>query len=317
MNTSFAIQRLIEVCRRQHKSLATERVYSLWLRDYCRFMVSVDPTLTSEKKVERFLTMLAQKRDVSASTQSQAFCALLFFYKCVLEKPLKNVDALRATRPDRIRYCPPRSEVMKLLPMVPNVGGYPTNLVTRLLYGCGLRVGEPIALRIKDVDLEKGKLSILGAKGGKDRVVALPCSLVEEIRQQMDFVRAIWRRDVLAKIPICLPHQLAKKYPVYQFSWPWAWLFPMQNPRHHPRTGEIVRWHLLACNVQRAVKTAADKLGVPVTPHSLRHSYASDCIANGTNIKALQSAMGHSNSDTTMQYVHADALGVKSPLEFS
>ena len=165
--------------------------------------------------------------------------------------------------------------------------------------------------------MEKGKLSILGAKGGKDRVVALPCSLVEEIRQQMDFVRAIWRRDVLAKIPICLPHQLAKKYPVYQFSWPWAWLFPMQNPRHHPRTGEIVRWHLLACNVQRAVKTAADKLGVPVTPHSLRHSYASDCIANGTNIKALQSAMGHSNSDTTMQYVHADALGVKSPLEFS
>ncbi len=173
MNSLIANQRLIEVCRRQHKSISTERVYSLWLRDYCRFMASLDPTLPSENKVEKFLTMLAQKRDVSASTQSQAFCALLFFYKDVLGRPLKNVDALRATRPDRIRYCPPRQEVMKLLSAVPNVGGYPTNLVTRLLYGCGLRVGEPISLRIKDVDLENGKLSIIGAKGGKDRMVAI------------------------------------------------------------------------------------------------------------------------------------------------
>lgn len=262
-----------------------------------------------------FLTHLAKDRDVSASTQNNAFQSLMFFYKDVLHKPLKDVDALRATRPDRIRYSPTASEVGQLLPAVKNVGGYPVNLVVRLLYGCGLRVNEPLGLRIKDVDIANSRLFILGAKGGKDRVVRLPCSLATEIQQQMDYARVIWKRDQLARIPLELPHQLAKKYPSYQFSFQWEWLFPGHFPCRHPRTGETVRWHMLACNVQRAVKAAGDNLGLTITPHCLRHSYASECINRGTNIKALQEAMGHKDSDTTMKYVHADALSVKSPLE--
>lgn len=260
--------------------------------------------------------MLARERDVSASTQSQAFNAICFFYKDCLGSPLKDVDALRATRPDRVRYAPTVAEVNRLLPLVRNVGNYPTNLITRMLYGMGLRVSEPLNVRIKDLDLANSKLFIIGGKGRKDRVVRLPCSLVVELQHQVDYARAIWRRDSIAKIPITLPHQLAKKYPQYQFAWSWAWLFPSHQPCRHPRTGGIVRWHVLECNVQRAVREASQKLGFTITPHCLRHSYATHCVERGTNIKALQSAMGHVDSNTTLGYVHAEALSVKSPLDF-
>lgn len=315
MNTESAIQRLIKVCRRQHKALSTERVYALWLRDYCRFITTLDAALPSERKMEAYLTMLARKRDVSASTQNQAFNAILFFYRRVLGQELNGIDGLRATRPDRVRYAPTREEVMKLLPMVRNAGGYPTNLITRMLYGCGLRVSEPLALRVKDLDLANSQVRIIEAKNRKDRVVRLPCSIAEELRQQLDFARAIWKHDVAARTPVVLPHQLARKYPAYQFAWSWAWVFPMRNACRHPRTGEWVRWHVLPCNVQRAVQEAAQKLELPVTPHCLRHAYATHCLNRGVNIKALSKAMGHAQIETTAGYCHAEALSVPSPLE--
>ena len=315
MNSSTAIQRLIDVARRQHKSIATERTYAGWLRRYCSFIQHVDPSLSSEKKTETFLTDLARRLDVSASTQSQAFHSILFFYKDVLSQPLQNVNALRATRPDQIRYAPSVEEVRQLLPLVRDVAGYPVNLIVRMLYGCGLRVNEPLNLRIKDVDLGNSRIVLHGAKGGKDRMVALPCSLTDEIRAQMDYARAIWKRDVSAKIPITLPHQLARKYPAYQFAWPWAWLFPSHHPCRHPRTGETVRWHVLDVNVQRAVREASQKLGLTITPHCLRHSYATHCLDRGTNMKALSEAMGHAQIETTSRYCHAEALSVKSPLD--
>jgi integrase len=204
-----------------------------------------------------------------------------------------------------------------LFPLVRNVGGYPINLIVRMLYGCGLRVTEPLGVRIKDIDLANSKLFIMGGKGRKDRVVRIPCSLSVELRAQMDFARAIWRRDSTARIPVALPHQLAKKYPAYQFAWSWAWLFPSHRPCKHPRTGETVRWHVLECNVQRAVREASQKLGLTITPHCLRHSYATDCLDRGTNVKALQAAMGHVNAETTLGYCHAEAMSVASPLDAS
>lgn len=259
--------------------------------------------------------MLALKREVSASTQNQAFNAVLFFYKDVLGQPLQKVDALRATRPDRIRYAPTREEVLRLLPLVENQGGYPINLIVRLLYGCGLRVNEPLNLRIKDLDVANSRLFILSAKGGKDRVVRLPCSLALEIEQQLDFARAVWQRDQTAQVPVVLPNRLAAKYPAWQFAWKWAWLFPSHHPCRHPRTQAWVRWHVLDCNVQRAVREASRQLGLTLTPHNLRHAYATHCLDQGTNLKALQEAMGHKCIETTMGYCHAEALSVKSPLE--
>lgn len=316
MTTEDAVQRLVEVCRRQHKSLSTERVYSHWLRDYCRFVPSVDPSLTSERKMEAWLTMLARKRDCSASTQNQAFNAVLFFYHKVLGQELKNIDGLRATRPDRIRYSPTVDEVRRLLPLVGDVGGYPTRLITQMLYGCGMRVSEPLNLRVKDLDLANSQVRIIEAKNRKDRVVKLPCSIMEELRAQLDYAKAIWKRDAEAKLPVVLPHQLARKYPAYQFSWSWAWVFPMRNACRHPRTGEWVRWHVLPCNVQRAVQKAAQELQLPITPHCLRHAYATHSLNRGVNIKALSEAMGHAQIETTAGYCHAEALSVPSPLEF-
>jgi site-specific recombinase XerD len=176
-------------------------------------------------------------------------------------------------------------------------------------------VTEPLNLRIKDVDLENGRLLMRGAKGGKDRVVALPCSLSEEIRSQFDYARAVWTRDVAAKIPLEIPGQLAKKYPEYRFAWPWAWLFPQRHPCIHPRTGELVRYRMHEANVQQGVKEARRKLGIMVLPHELRHAYATHCLDRGTNLKALQEAMGHKQIETTIGYCHAEALSVKSPLE--
>lgn len=310
-----AIERARAVIRRQHKAIATEQTYLHWLARYIRALRHLPAELSSEQKMERFLTELALKQNVSASTQNQAFNAILFFYKDVLGVELKNIQALRATRPAQLRHAPTVEETRRLIAAIRDVGGYPVNLIVRLLYGCGLRVTEPLNLRIKDVDLANGRLFLKGAKGGKDRVVALPCSLTEEIRSQMDYARAVWKRDGQARIPLEIPGQLARKYPEYKFAWPWAWLFPQRHPCKHPRTGEWVRYRMHEANVQQAVKEARRKLGVMILPHELRHAYATHCLERGVNLKALKEAMGHAQIETTIGYCHADALSVPSPLE--
>lgn len=272
-------------------------------------------TLTSEEKLERFLTDLACKRSISASSQNQAFNAVLYFYKDVLGRPLQGVDAMRATRPARMRTAPSVTDTQALLKTIRDVGGHPTNLVANLLYGCGLRVSEPLNLRIKDVDIQRCRLGIRGAKGGKDRVVALPATLVPEIAHQVNVAHATWLRDRQNGIPVMLPEGLAKKYPEFQFTWKWAWLFPAHSVCRHPRTGLIVRYRMHEANVQRAVKHARRQLGICVLPHELRHGYATHCLERGANPRAIQEAMGHASLETTMGYLHAESLSVRSPLE--
>jgi len=315
MTATQAIERTREVIRRQHKALSTEHSYIHWLRRYMNALPHMPPELSSEKKLEHFLTSLARVHDVSASTQNQAFNALLFFYQHVLGQPLGNIHSLRATRPTHERHAPTVSETQALLQSIRNYGGYPTNLVARLLYGCGLRVCEPLNLRIKDIDLERRCLWIRGAKGGKDRAVTLPNSLIPELTQQIQLARITWQRDRQDRIPLILPHRLARKYPEYQFSWGWAWLFPAHQPCRDPRSGTIVRYRMHEANVQRAVRYAARKLEICVLPHELRHAFASHCLYRGANPRAIQQAMGHASLETTMGYLHAEALSVTSPLD--
>ncbi len=315
MTRKEAINKTISVIRRQHKSLATERTYVHWLQRYITAIAQMPNSLASEQKMERFLSELATKFDVSASTQNQAFNAILFFYRDVIGVELKNIQALRATRPDQVRLAPSVQDTIKLLTEVKDSAGYPSNLVVHLLYGCGLRVSEAVSLRVKDLQFEDSKLFIMGGKGHKDRVVRLPCSITLRLQEQLNFARAIWQRDVQAKLPIQLPHQLAKKYPEMQFAWQWAWVFPLRHPCQDPRDGRWVRWHMLTDTVQRAVKLARRELGIMVVPHQLRHAYATHSLDRGTNIKALQEAMGHVNIETTSGYCHATALSVASPLD--
>jgi integron integrase len=315
MNLPLAIERLRDVLRRQHMALATESTYVHWLRQYITALQTMSATLSSEQKLELFLTNLARHRDLSASSQNQALNAVLYFYKEVLRQPLQRVDALRAKRPARLRHAPTVAETQALLQTIRDRADYPTNLIARLIYGCGLRVTEPLNLRIKDVNLEQSCLFLVGAKGGKDRVVALPKSLVPEIVQQMKFAQAVWLRDKQNQIPVTLPHQLALKYPDYRFAWPWGWLFPSHNTCFHPSTQCEVRYRMHEANLQRAVRDARRKLGISVMPHELRHGYATNSMENGVNPRAIQKAMGHSSLETTMGYLHAESLSVNSPLE--
>jgi site-specific recombinase XerD len=239
MNTSQAISGLRAVMRRQHKALSTEQSYIGWLRRYMTTLREMPEGLSSEKKLERFLTDLARRRSVSASTQNQALNAILFFYKAVLGQAIGNIDALRAQRPVHERHAPTVSDTRLLLQTIQNEGGYPTNLVARMLYGCGLRVTEPLNLRIKDLNLERRSLCIRGAKGGNDRVVPLPATLLPELTQQMHNARSVWQHDKQNRTPLMLPHRLTRKYPEYRCNWGWAWLFPARYTCLDPITGTI------------------------------------------------------------------------------
>ncbi len=147
------------------------------------------------------------------------------------------------------------------------------------------------------------------------RVVPLPAFLIPELTQQMQFAKSIWLCDKQNRTPLMLPHRLVRKYPEYQFAWGWAWLFPAHSPCPDPYSGTIVRFRMHEANVQRAVKKARRKLGISVLPHELRHGYATHCLERGSNPRAIQQAMGHKSLETTMGYLHAESMSVRSPLE--
>lgn len=316
MNEEKALCKLVEVLRRAHYGLSTERCYVGWVRRYVGWLRKVRPVGSSEEKFAGWLTMLA-KEGVSASTQNQAFNAVVFFYRHVLEAPLGNVKALRARRGARERTAPTRGQVRELLRLVEDVHGYPTRLIVFLLYGCGLRVSEPLNLRIKDLDFENGAIMVREGKRNKDRVVRMPRTLMRPLWDQVQRARLVWQADRAAGVPVPLPGLLARKYPRAPFSWQWFWLFPSAKPCRHPRTGETVRWRVHEANVQKAVRFAAQKLdfdGV-ITPHNLRHSYATHLLDAGVKMTAVAEAMGHESIETTAGYDHSEPLSVPSPMD--
>lgn len=315
MTPSDAQSRFRDAIRRRHLAWSTEQSYLTWLRRYMAWLRHA-PEGDSTAKVSAFLTHLAHE-DLSASTQNQALQALLMFYRHVVGSELGRVDALRAKRPVRIRYCPSREDVQTLLSAVQDQGGYPTRLIAHMLYGCGLRVSEPLNIRLKDLDLANSRLTIRDGKGAKDRVVPFPCCLAEPLRRQAALAEARWEQDAAVGIPVPLPYQLARKYPRLAFSKSWAWMFPAHSTCRHPRTGETVRYRVLDVNVQRAVRSAVQSadLDPMITPHCLRHAYATHAMRAGAYVRDVQVVMGHASLETTMGYLHAEACRVVSPLE--
>lgn len=310
------VARMQDVAQLRHLAISTEKSYIGWFRRYADWLAANRPDGEPRQKVERFLTELAHG-DISASSQNQAFNALLFFYRDCEGKALGEVNALRAKRTERRRYSPSLDETRTLLAGIRDDGSYPVRLVVRLIYGCGLRVNEPLALRLKDVDLIHSHLTIRDGKGGKDRVVNLPCSLAHSVKAQMEVAAAVAERDRLAGLPVQLPNRLEKKYPRLEFAAEWAFLFPLNAPCRHPRTGRLVRWHMLDQTVQRAMLEATRrlKLNPMISPHSLRHAYATHSMAAGVNVRDIQEAMGHNSLETTMGYLHAEADRVSSPID--
>lgn len=314
MDQAEALDRLRKSIRLKHLAYSTEETYCHWLVQFCRLLNTVPASLTSEQKIEKFLTGLALK-NYSASSQNQAFCAILFFYRYCLCQKLVNINALRAKRGQRIRNAPSREEVKLLLANIKDAGDYPVKLIVSLIYGCGLRVTEPLNLRIRDVLLNEGKLIIRAAKGDKDRILSIPCSLTHKLEIQMRVAKTVWGRDLINKVPLKLPDRIAQKYPDARFSYRWAWLFPSLSPCIDPRSNQTVRWRMLECNIQRAIKQVCNKLNLDIQPHSLRHGYATHLLNNGVNPRSIQLAMGHTSLDTTINYLHGDVLNIKSPLD--
>lgn len=312
------IEDLIAKCRgvmaRQDKAWSTEDQYCGYIRQFLWFAFTQPAGLTSEKKLENWLTLMALEKDCAVSTQNVAFNAVRWFYQDVMGIQLCNVDALRATRPVQVRHAPTVDETFRLLEDVRDVGNYPTNFITRILYQRGLRLCEPLDLRIKDVQYETRKLFIMGGKFRKDRVVNLPESLVLEFQRQMVVARTVFERDVRNQIPLQIPNQIGRKYPEYKFHWQWAWVFPAHRTCRHRRTGETVRYRMHESYVQQAVRESRRRLGILCLPHELRHGHATHLLDRGTNLKALQEEMGHQNIQTTAGYCHADACSVPDPL---
>ena len=303
--------------RLQHKAWKTEESYIPAIRLYIEWVILHGADFADSRgRIQAYLTKEAH-RGVAASTQNVAFNAILYLYEQVRGEKIEGIQALRAKQPKHARTALPRDVTLRLLAGLPNVAGYPTKLVGFMLYGMGLRVSEPLNLRIKDVDLAGSRLTIRGAKGGKDRVVKVPCSVMSQIEGQMKRARVVWEADQVIGMPVEVPGLLARKYKRAPLAWQWAWLFPAHRPCPHPRTGEIVRYRMHECNVQRAFQVSATALGIEgrATPHVMRHCYATHVLEAGANIRDVQEQLGHAHLDTTMIYAHGDGERVRSPLE--
>lgn len=320
MNKTAAVELIRAKIRLKHMAYTTEQAYCGWVARYCDHVAGIPADWTSERKVESFLTGMAQ-RDCSAVTQNQAFNALLFFYNVALGRPLEKVDALRAKRPARMRDCPSREEVAALLTELQDSGDCPAKLIAGLLYGAGLRVTEALELRVKDLRLTESEIVIRDPKHGHDRVVPLPCCLVPALKRQLAVAKSTWERDQVRTPPLALalPELLAKKYPQARFAWAWAWIFPAGSWCTHPRTGEIVRWRLHEAAVQRHFREASARLAkagrplsVPITPHVLRHGFGTHFQGD---IRDLQEILGHKSLETTATYRHPELHRAASPLE--
>ena len=318
----FKSTRLLDQCRELlryvHYSLRTEEAYLGWVKKFIRFHGLRHPRDMAQAEVEQFLTHLAVERRVSVSTHRQALSALLFLYQRVLGVELPWMDALARPVPKkRIPVVLSRDEVQRVLS---HLKGEPL-LLASLLYGGGLRLMEGLRLRVKDVDFEHQTLIVRDAKGGKDRVVMLPVSVVPALKVQLSKSHNLWTKDRAAGLPgVEMPDALAVKYPRAGQSWAWHWVFPQADTSTDPRSGIVRRHHAYDQTFQRAFKLAAQQalIAKPATPHTLRHSFATHLLQSGTDIRTVQELLGHSDVSTTMIYTHvlkAAAGGTASPLD--
>jgi integron integrase len=272
------------------------------------------------REIEEFLTHLAVRDHVAASTQSQALNALVFLYKRVLEIDPGRLDAVRARRPRRLPVVLSREEVRRVLRSVEGCQGL-YSLMAQVMYGSGLRLMECCRLRVKDIDLSRRQLLIREGKGDKDRVVMLPRGLQEGLTRQVDQRREVHERDLARGIAfVPLPHALARKYPGAVKELGWQFVFASDRISQDPITGNWGRHHVHESALQRAVSIAARKAGLRkrATCHTFRHSFATHLLERGVDLRTVQELLGHEDVSTTMIYTHVmthGAAGTTSPLE--
>jgi integron integrase len=303
-----------QVLRVRHYARSTEECYVQWITRFLRFHPRRHPRDMGAAEVEQFLTHLAVHGQVSASTQNQAFHALLFLYQQVLEIDLGRLDAVRARRPKRLPVVLAAAEVAAVLEHVEGANGV-FRVMARLLYGCGLRLLECCQLRVKDVHLARGQIVVRGGKGNKDRVVMLPRSTRADLQWQLDQRGQLHQRDLARGVArVDLPHALERKYPGAAQELGWQFVFASRQMSRCPRTGRLGRHHVYPAALQRAVAVAGRSAGLrhPIHCHTFRHSFATHLVERGVDIRSVQQLLGHESLETTMIYTHVARQGVTS-----
>lgn len=314
--------KLLEQVRRKIRyrqySHRTEKTYVHWIKRFVIFSGKRHPAEMGAPEVEKFLSFLANEKNVAASTQNQALSALLFLYRHVLEIDLPWLTEIdRAKRPKHLPVVMSRNEVRSVLGLMEGSN----HLIASLLYGSGLRLMESLRLRVKDVDFEYQHIVVRDGKGRKDRVTVLPLPLVPALTDQVQRVQLLHQRDIATGFGEAkLPHALAEKYPNASRELAWQFIFPAKGRSRDPHGTKIRRHHKHQSSVQRAVKLAVRAAGLrkPASCHTFRHCFATHLLENGYDIRTVQELLGHADIRTTMIYTHVmkrGAVGVRSPLE--
>jgi len=312
------LDRVRNTLRRRNYALSTEHAYINWIRRFIRFHNLKHPRQMGRAEIEAFLTHLAVDKHVAAATQNQALNAIVFLYKHVLDMPLDfPLESVRARRSKRIPTVLSREEARLVLACMKGT----SLLICQILYGSGLRVGECLRLRVKDVDFKRRQLLIHDTKGRKDRATILPQALIDPLQQHLLRVKRIHEMDLKEGYgSVFLPDALERKYPYAANEWIWQYVFPSHKRSPDPRTGVIRRHHLGPHAVQRAIRRAVKLAGIKkrVTAHTFRHSFATHLLESGHDIRTVQSLLGHKDLRTTMIYTHVLNSGpyaVRSPLD--
>jgi integron integrase len=327
MLANEALKKMRESMMLQRKSRKTIKVYIAWAAKFMAFLQTQPRGSSREDNIIAFLTRLATKDHVAASTQKQALCALVYLYKRALRIDLGDLSEF--TRAAKYQYIPAvfsREEVQRVIDQLEGLG----ELWGKLMYGCGLRLGEVCALRVKDIDLDRRQVSVRQAKGNKDRTVPLPESLVEPLTKHLRRLRPMHEDYARRRVPVSMPDRLDRKYPKAPYEWGWFWVFPAGGPVKQCDThyvdpcwiGKLHHIHDTAVQkrIGRAIRAAgiAKKAGC----HTFRHSFATHWLESAGNaqevaIIRLQRLLGHSSPKTTMIYLHCikQQSDVPSPLD--
>ena len=304
------------VIRVNHYSIRTEKSYWYWIRYFIRFHQMRHPLELGPQEVNAFLSWLATDRQVAAATQNLALNAIVFLYSRVLEQPLGDIgETVRVKRPPRLPVVLTHAEAMNIIERLTQ----PYQLMASLMYGAGLRVVETTRLRIKDLDFDRQIITVRDGKGGKDRTTLLPSWLLEPLRQRTRRIATAWKaQDVFYAAPVSLPFALRRKYPAAPRALEWQWVFPSLSICLD-EDGNSVRHHMHVSSVQRAVKVAvrAASIGKPAGCHTFRHTFATELLRRGSDIRTVQTLLGHADVRTTQIYTHVlgqGFAGVSSPL---
>ncbi len=313
--------RCIAVLRGKQYSIRTEQTYLAWIARFVAHGQFTDVSCLVADKIVPFLEYLAVSRNVAPNTQRVALNALVFFYRHILEIKLEGrLEFRRAKKQQRLPVVLSRGEVGRLLEAVDRA---PYGLMARLLYGSGLRLMECIRLRLCDLDYDYRQIMVRNGKGNKDRVVPMPVSLIDALKEQQKNVAALHAEDIQAGFgEVHLPYALARKYPAAAKELRWQYLFPSVKVSVDPRTSKVMRHHIHENNLQKWIKRASDRMGLPkkVNCHALRHSFATHLLQAGYDIRTVQELLGHADVSTTMIYTHVlnrGGRGVRSPLDSS